>query len=333
MAEEIVKDIYRIKVPLPNNPLRELNSYFIRGDSNGLLIDTGFRCDECRNAIRQGLSEIHVDMDSMDVLLTHIHTDHSGLAPELAGKNRRIYLSRRDMRTLAGNLSRENFKALNARYIEEGFPKELLETIQKVNPASVFGMLGMDDRFTMLDEGDMLRIGNYTLRVILVPGHTPGSIMLWLAEQKIMFTGDHVLFDITPNITPWNGVTDSLGEYIASLQKAKEFTVETALPAHRAAGDYHNRIDSLLRHHRVRIQEIIRTVERNPGITAYDIAAHLSWKIRAANWDDFPGFQKWFAVGECIAHIDYLLQRDVLAQEPKGDILGYVLTGKTEIDI
>lgn len=333
MVEEIIKGIYRIKVPLPNNPLRELNSYFIRGVSNGLLIDTGFRCDECRDAILRGLSEIHADVDSMDVLLTHIHTDHSGLAPELAGKKRRIYLSRIDMGTLVGNLSQENFKAVNARYVEEGFPEKLLETIQEVNPASVFGMIGMDSRFTALNEGDTLSVGDYTLQVIFVPGHTPGSIMLWLAEQKIMITGDHVLFDITPNITPWNGVADSLGEYIASLQKVKEFPVETALPAHRAAGDYHDRIDSLLRHHRARLQGIIRTVEKNPGITAYDIAAHLPWKIRADSWDDFPCVQKWFAVGECIAHIDYLLQRGVLIQDTKDGIRGYALTGKNEIGI
>lgn len=41
-------DIYRIEVPLPNNPLRYLNSYVVRGRDRFLVIDTGFNRPECR---------------------------------------------------------------------------------------------------------------------------------------------------------------------------------------------------------------------------------------------------------------------------------------------
>ncbi len=43
MIEELYPGIFRIGVVLPGNPLRELNSYFIRGEESDLLIDTGFR--------------------------------------------------------------------------------------------------------------------------------------------------------------------------------------------------------------------------------------------------------------------------------------------------
>ncbi len=43
MPREVMRNIYRIPVPLPNNPLRELNCYLIRGKDRSLLIDTGFR--------------------------------------------------------------------------------------------------------------------------------------------------------------------------------------------------------------------------------------------------------------------------------------------------
>ena len=42
MVKEMAKNIYRIEVPMPDNPLRILNSYFIRGEERDLLIDTGF---------------------------------------------------------------------------------------------------------------------------------------------------------------------------------------------------------------------------------------------------------------------------------------------------
>ena len=43
MYTHIEDNIYTIPVPLPNNPLRSLNSYVIKGEDRNLLIDTGFR--------------------------------------------------------------------------------------------------------------------------------------------------------------------------------------------------------------------------------------------------------------------------------------------------
>ena len=71
MVEEVAKNIYRIGVPLPNNPLKELNSYFIRGKDSDLLIDTGFRCDTCFQALAAGLDALHSEPTRRDVLITH----------------------------------------------------------------------------------------------------------------------------------------------------------------------------------------------------------------------------------------------------------------------
>ncbi len=51
MTECISEGLYRIPVPLPGNPLRELNSYLLRGRERSLLIDTGFRQEEGRRAL------------------------------------------------------------------------------------------------------------------------------------------------------------------------------------------------------------------------------------------------------------------------------------------
>ena len=47
---EIIPNLFQIPVPLPDNPLRELNAYLIRGTDRSLLIDTGFRLPPCRGA-------------------------------------------------------------------------------------------------------------------------------------------------------------------------------------------------------------------------------------------------------------------------------------------
>ena len=58
MPNEILPDLYRIKIPLPGNPLRLLNSYVIKGEDRNLLIDTGFKMPECKEALATGLNEL-----------------------------------------------------------------------------------------------------------------------------------------------------------------------------------------------------------------------------------------------------------------------------------
>ncbi|MCR5371378.1 MAG: MBL fold metallo-hydrolase [Clostridium sp.] len=309
MAEEIYRNIWRIGVELPGNPLRELNSYLLKGKDSWLLIDTGFRKDACRNALRKGLEEVGADTEKTDVLLTHLHSDHSGLSAEFAGKNRKIYLSRTDLRYLGMNIANKTVAERNARFLEEGFPKELLEENQKTNPAMAERLLALDDRFTPIDDGQELTIGEYTLKTVVVPGHTPGNTMFWMPEQEIMFTGDHILFDITPNITAWSWVEDSLGDYLENLLRVRNYPVKLALPGHRKSGDYKERIRVLLDHHARRLGETERIILQNPGLCAYEIAGLMTWKIRSATWAEFPLAQKWFAVGECMSHLNYLVKR------------------------
>ena len=58
-----------------------------------------------------------------------------------------------------------------------------------------------------------------------------------------------------------------------------------------------------------RVQEALETVRREPGLTAYEIAGRMNWSIRCRNWEDFPLTQKYFAVGEALSHLDYLMVR------------------------
>lgn len=327
MTEQVYHNIWRIGVELPGNPLRELNSYLLKGEDSWLLIDTGFRKEACRTALSEGLSELHVDLEKTDVLLTHLHSDHSGLAAEFAGKHRKIYLSRTDLRYLAMNIANKTVAERNARFLEEGFPPELLEENQRTNPAMAERLQALDDRFTPIDDGQEIRIGEYRLKTVVVPGHTPGNSMFWMPEQEIMFTGDHILFDITPNITAWSWVEDSLGDYLENLLRVRNYPVRLALPGHRKSGDYKERIRVLLDHHERRLSETERIVKQNPGLCAYDIAGKMTWKIRSAGWEDFPLAQKWFAVGECMSHLNYLLKRNRVERRMEGGIRRYYPVG------
>ena len=323
MIEKVFENIYRIGVALPGNPLRELNSYLIRGEDRDLLIDTGFRRPVCREALQAGLDELGSDPARRDVLCTHLHSDHSGMADLFAGPGRRIYMGRTDLARISGLLPVEEWLKMYTRFPLEGFSADLLREVFGSNPARTEAMPQRDPRLTPLDDGDVLTVGPYRLETLLVPGHTPGNCMFYLRSQRIMFTGDHILFDITPNITSWPGVPDSLGDYLASLRRVRDLPVDLALPGHRKTGGYRMRIDQLLAHHERRLAEALSIIRSEPGLCAYDIAGRMKWKIRAADWDSFPVVQKWFATGECFSHLDYHLARGAILCEEQGGLRRY----------
>lgn len=319
MTERITQDLYRIPVPLPGNPLKELNSYLLRGGERSLLIDTGFRQEACRRALLAGLEELGVRMEETDVVLTHLHSDHSGLAPEVVAQGRGIYVSGPDRRRLE-NMGdhRKSWDRSNAAFAAEGFPAELLARGLELNPARAMAP-EPTDRYRTIEDGQVLEAGRHRLRALLMPGHTPGQMCFLLEDEEILFTADHVLFDITPNITAWVGVEDSLGDYLESLEKVRAYGGCLALPGHRGRGSLNARVDELLDHHRRRLDEALAAVRAHPGLPAAELAGFMTWKIRADSWQTFPPAQKWFAVGECMSHLDYLRARGAVRREAGPD--------------
>jgi glyoxylase-like metal-dependent hydrolase (beta-lactamase superfamily II) len=102
VPEEIVKNIFRLEIPLPRNPLKALNSYVVRGSGRNLVIDTGMRRKECMEAMQAGLDSLGIKMQETDFFITHFHADHLGLVSELAGETSKIYMNAPDARrTLA----------------------------------------------------------------------------------------------------------------------------------------------------------------------------------------------------------------------------------------
>jgi glyoxylase-like metal-dependent hydrolase (beta-lactamase superfamily II) len=160
--------------------------------------------------------------------------------------------------------------------------------------------------FTVVNDGDAIDIGNFHFRCVATPGHSPGHTCLYEAEKKILVAGDHILFDITPNITYWVDMEDSLGKYLVSLEKVNTLDVELVLTGHRRlVHDLHGRVRELQEHHRARLNEVLIALgdgEKN----ILQTAPYISWNITAKTWEEFPAQQKWFAFGETMAHVKHL---------------------------
>ena len=323
--EKVAENIFRIPITLPDNPLRELNSYLIKDPKCSLLIDTGFCLDACREALLNGLNELVESPQAIDIFLTHMHSDHAGLAADIVGEHRRIFVSVKDHGLLTARGAEEGvmLRKLFEGYSAAGMPAFILDNMTKINPAIAYSPRTKSTRYRSVNDGEILSAGGYSLRCVSTPGHTPGHMCLWDEQSGIMFTGDHVLFDITPNITAWSFVHDSLDDYLNSLRTVSKYPVKKALPGHRKTGDFHARVEELLRHHHARLAEIEDIISAAPGSTTYEIAGKMRWKIRANNWSDFPPAQKIFAVGECMSHLDYLLHRDRITSQKDGNVACY----------
>ena len=326
-TEEIAKNIYRIPVRLPDSPLKELNSYLIKDQERSLLIDTGFCMDICLKALLEGLGELGEAPENVDIFLTHMHSDHAGLAADVVGDKMRILISETDRKLLKTNDAEDEvvFKRLTERFRAADMPAFIIDNMHSINPAIAYSPQTGSTQYVSVQDGEILCAGGYTLRCILTPGHTPGHMCLWEQDSGIMFTGDHVLFDITPNITAWSYVKDSLADYLNSLQLVAGYPVKMAFPGHRKPGDFHLRIEELLQHHHIRLKEIERLISEAPGSTVYDVSGRMRWKIKAKNWADFPPAQKIFAVGECMSHLDYLVNRDRIAYQMDGCLYRYYI--------
>lgn len=303
MAEEIYSNIYRLEIPLHNNPLRSVNSYIIKSEGRSLIIDTGFNSDECRQSLFNGINEVGISLDRADLLVTHLHSDHCGLAAALNREGAAVYAGETDgkmINQMAGMQYWYKFKSYKRAFDLEkdkvsfddhpGYrycPKEPIE-------------------FRHIKEGDSIVVGRYSFKVIDIPGHTPGHIGLYEENHKLFFCGDHVLDSITPNIAFWGFDQDILAVYLESLMKVYAYDIDYMLTAHRnIVRNHRKRIGELLAHHQERLAEIEEIIRHKP-VTVRDTAAAMHWDLKHNGWESFPNPQKWFAAGEAMSHLEHL---------------------------
>ena len=307
LIEKILPDFYKIEIPLPRSPLKALNAYLINGQDRFLLVDTGMNREECLRPMLSALETLHVNLEQTDFFITHMHADHLGLVEHLAKETSRIYLSEVEASSLISirKRARERLDELVEVYLSNGFPEEELRKAVENHPGFRYGLKRPMD-FSTLKEDDTLQAGDYSFRCIETPGHSPGHLCLYEAERKILLSGDHILHDITPNITRWPELENALKAYLRSLEKVYPLEVNLVLPGHRSIfKDHRKRITQLLEHHRKRLTEALAAVNGG-NKTAWDVAPRITWDIRVKSWKMFPPVQKWFALGEVLAHLDYL---------------------------
>ena len=280
-------------------------------------------------ALAAGLKECGVNLKQADFFITHMHADHSGLVSALAEEDARIYFGRADAEIIKYSTPEDWEKQIDfARKC--GFPREELDKAMGSHPGRRYSP-NNSLNLCVSKDGDTISIEDYLFECIETPGHTEGHICLYEPNKKIFICGDHILVDITPNITLSSDERNSLKEYLMSLDKVYDLYVELVLPGHRSVfKNQKKRIRELKQHHQTRLAEVSSIVGKGKQ-NAFQIASQMTWDIGYKSWDLFPPAQKWFAFGEALAHLKYLEEEgDVERGIDKEGIVFFITQSKKE---
>jgi glyoxylase-like metal-dependent hydrolase (beta-lactamase superfamily II) len=176
--------------------------------------------------------------------------------------------------------------------VEEQLIPHLNGFVEWVTPAPQVSFIELDKPF---------RMGDCLFEPIATPGHAAGHICFYDKLSKLMFCGDHVLPQISPNVSFIPGVDGNpLLSFLQSLEQINQFEVIKAYPGHREPFESFNmRVVELIVHHQERLEKMIALLEKPK--TVYRLCLDFFG-------EQLPIHQMRFAMAETLAHVIYLQQ-------------------------
>ncbi len=285
-------------------------------DRDGLaVVDPGISEPVVRDKLGTSLDDRGYSFaDVEDVLVTHFHQDHVGLAGEIqAAGGASVYVHREDAPIVRGDDAA--IDAMRDRQLERfdewGMPERKQEAIPMSDEEDDAERLTptLDD-VTEVEHSESIRAGGFDLRVVHTPGHAAGHCCYEFAgdDGRHAFSGDAVLPVYTPNVGGSDTRLDNpLSAYLESLQRLNDRGYERFWPGHRTPihepGD---RIAEIVDHHRERCERIISFLSDHGPADAWTVSADL--------FGSLDGIHIIHGPGEAFAHLEYLRDEGVLTR-------------------
>lgn len=291
-----------IKVPTPF-AVGDVNLYVV-GDT---LIDTGPKTPEALKVLNQ------VNLDSItNIIITHGHVDHHGLAYYLKRKTDcTVFVHRNDLLSVTDYENELDQKS--QKYIDflskSGLSEKLIFHFGEYYRE--FGTYGESCPAEPL--GDTFMTEKGALQVIHTPGHTGGSCCFVLGD--ILYAGDTLLPTIStnPSIHAIFDETCGLKAYEKSLNTLSQLKVTRVFPGHGSVIEDHvARIRTIQREHEQRRLTVIHSLQEAPQSLAV---------ITRAVFGDIPASEVLLALAECFDYLKILEQENIACiYEEKGII-------------
>ena len=307
-------NVYLVRVPFLNISTSETNCYLICDDGECLAVDTGAPTDDGAALLNAAIDELGIDRSRMSFFLTHLHMDHAGLIDAVAPKPASIYLSLTDFNLMAASGDPEYLRITEAQASAEGFDCELVHKSARYGMGiPSFSPEGRNLQF--VGEGDVIAVGSHRFEVIDTAGHTPGHLSLFHRESGMLFSGDHILFSISPGLGLRLGIVDTMGIYLKNLEKVRNLGISQLLHSHgEIRPDWRERIAWLENHHRERVEQAFGIIAKHPGIKGSDVVKSLTWNV-PQKWEDIYPAQKWCIVEGGIIILNHLIAQGRIKRE------------------
>ncbi|HEY0189445.1 MAG TPA: AMP-binding protein [Cellulomonas sp.] len=317
-------DVYRVALPLPEGFERATSCYVLPdGTGGGLVVDPGADDPAAAAVLRTALDRLGVDLGQARVLVTHEHADHLGAAARLAATGHRVLAGRALVDLLATWWQPATVRTSLARLTAEGFAAAEAGELEQMRARVVPAAAG-DVRIEPLDDDVRLRVGRYDYRVLATPGHSPGHVCLYQEERRLLLSGDHVLFHVSPPVlgaptVPGGPVRSALTDRLASLDRIAALEVDRCLPGHgEPQGDPSARLAALRAHHEARLVAVREAVAAGAR-TGAEVVRALRWSTAPGPWDRAPAGLRWLLATETLAHLDHLVEQGGLLRRTDPD--------------
>jgi glyoxylase-like metal-dependent hydrolase (beta-lactamase superfamily II) len=305
--------VHRIPVPIPfpqaGGPV---NVYLVEEAGGGLLMwDAGLGTPEAEAALEEGFRRLGRSFaDVRRILVSHGHVDHAGAAryvQDRHGGELPVYGHPADVGKYAeGGATWREQASVYSTYLAklgvspEGIERSRFEGDRYIVTGRVAGV-------RPLGEGEVIRTRHLELRVLHVPGHTPGLLNLHAPAQRLLFAADHLLEKVSPNPLIELGPEGEEGwfrplvSYLSSVARVRDLDLALVLPGHAEPFAGHRAvIDRLVGFYGKRQQRIRAFLDGGPR-TAWEVARELFPKA--------PVAQTFLVISETLANLEVMEAR------------------------
>jgi glyoxylase-like metal-dependent hydrolase (beta-lactamase superfamily II) len=245
---EITARIHSIEAPQafytgPQAP----NVFLVSDGGEGALIDSGFGDEQSLRA-RMEYLDGRPDVKVRYIILTHHHFDHSSGAQRLRqATGAQVVMHPTEERFLLDWQS-------DAPQDLEVPPDQqaVVEQMQRFRKQAAEAVPDLP-----VSDGAVLGVGGLSLEVVHTPGHTLGSICIYIRAERALFTGDTALGLGTVAISP--PPHGDMALYLQSLERLKTLDTAVMLPGHgRPVEDVARKLQELIDHRHEREEQVLR---------------------------------------------------------------------------
>jgi glyoxylase-like metal-dependent hydrolase (beta-lactamase superfamily II) len=314
LVSEVAPGILWARLPLPYR-LDHINVYFIEDDGGWAIVDCGIADADSRAAWVRLLEGPLAGARFTQLIVTHHHPDHIGLAGWICEKleiplltSLGSYLGCTNICLSPGAMEAQSYREF---YRDHGMQQDVASVVLTLGHAYLRLVTQLPATFRRIVSGDTLRLGGRDFIVLSGDGHAPEQVMLYSKMDDIFLAADQVMTKVTPNIGVWvvDPTGDPLGLYLRSLRMLEQSISEGSLvlPGHHLPFvGLHERCRQLIAHHVDRCEAIALSCASSPQSVAEVLPVLFPRKLDV--------HQLGFAFNEVHAHINYMLQRGELEQ-------------------